>query len=424
MTTAAINDSLDRPASGAVDPGAEMTVDDLDAEVAELREAQSRLRTLLAVSQSLVGSRSAGDVAQQLVEAACGTAGARYARLELHQDGDSSGRVLEQASGPQPLSTYRRYLEQRVQPGNRSEHRGRAPELSEFSVALDNGGHILGTLHVLDRIRGGPFTELTRELLTTLAATGTMLLDRAFHYEQVQRRAVWMEAMRRVEELVITSDDDELVVWSEIAECLQQLTASGTVALQVPGEQDDMRVLIAAGTRAEAMVGTTHPRAKSLEWKAMQDGRAQVLAAGGQHPSGLATLVDLELVGPVMSVPLVGASGPRGAVTLLREPGQCTFSASDLELVEDFARQATVALELAEARSARHRLEHTEAQEAIARDLHDHVMQRLFAVGLSLQGVARAEPAEMQRQLQQAVQDLDATIAQIRRTIFTLRGRE
>jgi len=422
MTTAAIDGPSGR-SGDAAEPVVEATAEGLDAEVAELREAQSRLRSLLAVSQSLVDSQSIGDVAQQLVEAACATAGAQYARLELDQVGETPGRVLEHAAERRRLSYYRLHREQQVRLDSAPGHRGPRDELSEFNVALDNGRYSLGTLQVLDRIRGGAFTVLTRELLTTLAATGTVLLDRAFHYEQVQRRALWLEAMRRVEELVIRSDDDELVVWSEIADALQRLTASGAVALQIPGEEDDLRVLIAAGTRAEALVGTTFPKAGSLEWQAMLDGRGQVRAEGGPLPPGRPTLVDPELVGPVMAVPLVGASGPRGAVTLVRELGQPTFSAGDLELVEDFARQATVALELAEARSARHRLEHTEAQEAVARELHDHVMQRLFAVGLSLQGVARAEPAEMQRQLQQAVQDLDATIAQIRRTIFTLRGR-
>jgi len=85
-----------------------------------------------------------------------------------------------------------------------------------------------------------------------------------------------------------------------------------------------------------------------------------------------------------MSVPLIGDSGPRGAVVLMREVDQPPFTDADLELVEDFARQATVALELAEARSARDRLAHIEAREMVARELHDDVIQRLFAVGLSL----------------------------------------
>jgi signal transduction histidine kinase len=272
---------------------------------------------------------------------------------------------------------------------------------------------------VLDRKRGGPFTPLTKELLSTLAATAALILDRASQYEQVERRAAWLESMRRVEKLVITSDN-ELEVWSEIANCLRNLTSSGTVALQVP-DRDDMHVLVAVGSSAEFIVGRSYPKEESHGWQAMQKGRGQVVAGGARLPLKRHTFANPELVGPVMSVPLVGGSGPRGAVSLVRELGQPPFSDSDLEIVEDFARQATVALEMAEARSAWVRMHDAETREAIARDLHDDVMQRLFAVGLSLQGVAQAEPAAMKRLLERTVQDLDATIVQIRETIFTLR---
>ena len=399
----------------------ELTEDRPEGAVAEMLEAQSRLRSLLAVNQSLVSSRSAGDVAQQLVEAACGTAGAGYARLELDKIHGPAAAVLEHAAEPHRLAFYQNYLEQESPPGTGPENRARGGELSEFHIVLHNGRQKLGTLQVLDRTRGGPFTELTKELLTTLAATGTLILDRTYNYDQVQRRALWMEAMRRVEELVIGSDDDELAVWSEIASSLQRLIECAAVALQVPGDNDDMHILIAAGNRAESVVGRTYPRQDSLAWRAMQEGRSQVLTSGTQLPRGRSALIDITQVGPLMAVPLIGDIGARGAVTLVREVGEPLFSDSDLELVEDFARQATVALELAEARSARYRLDVSVAREEVARELHDHVIQRLFAVGLSLQGVARAEPSTMQRQLQQTVEDLDATIGQIRETIFGLR---
>jgi GAF domain-containing protein len=392
----------------------------------ELLEAQSRLRNLLAVSQSLAGSCSASQIAQQVVEAACATAGARYARLELHAVNSSTVQVLEHAAEVDRIPAYRDYMEQcrhrdvgREQSGRSNE--GHQRELSQLTVPLTSAGQRLGTLHVLDRSRGGPFTQLSEELLNTLAGTAAVILDRANHHEQVQRRTVWLEAARRVEKLVLSSDDDELTVWREIAASLHQLTSSSTVALQILGDDENMHVLAVGGNKAETLTGRHYPKEESLGWVAMQEGRGQVLTSGTQLPRRHHTLADPQLVGPVMSVPLVGDSGPRGAVTLVREPDQPPFSDSDLELVEDFARQATVALELAEARSARYRLAHTEVQEAIARNLHDHVIQRLFATGLSLQAAANAEPATMQRRLRQAVQDLDATIQQIRETIFTLR---
>jgi len=420
MTAPADATDRTRP-GGRADPAVEVAGDGPDAEVAEMLEAQARLRGLLAVDKSLVTRCSTTDVAEHLVEAAYATAGAGYARLELDQVDGSAPQVFERAAEPGRLASYRLHLEQRAPSGAAPGPRGRGGELGEFRATLDNGQQRLGRLQVLDRRRGGRFTELTEDLLTTLVATATLILDRASHHEQVERRAGWLAALRRVESLVLTSEDDELAVWSEIAESLQRLTSSDTVALRTPGEHDDTHILIAAGAGAQGMVGTSYPRAESLGWQSMQRGRGQVLASGAELPLGHHTLVDPQLTGPVMSVPLVGDSGPRGAVTLCRQSGQPLFIPGDLQLVEDFARQATVAPELAEARADRTRLEQTVAREAIARNLHDHVIQRLFAVGLSRQGVTGAEPAAMQRQLQQSVQDLDATIAQIRKTIASLR---
>jgi GAF domain-containing protein len=414
-----------RPGAAAGSAVARVAGDE-DAVVSELLEAQSRLRKLLAVNQSLAGSSSASQVAQQLVEAACATAGARYARLELHETNGSAAHVLEHATEPDRIPGYRVHLEQRRQQGSSGEQRGcrseeGRPELSGLTVALNSAGQHLGTLHVLDPSRGGPFTPLSEELLNTLAGTAAIILDRASHHEQAQRRTVWLEATRRVEELVIASDDDELTVWREIATSLHTLTSSSTVALQIPADDENMHVLIAAGNNAETMTGRHYPKEESLGWVAMQEGHGQLLTSGSELPRRHHSLADPQQVGAAMSVPLLGDSGPRGAVTLVRGPGQPPFSHGDLELVEDFARKATVALELAEARSARYRLGHAETQEAIARNLHDHVIQRLFATGLSLQAAANAELATMQRHLRQAVQDLDATIHQIRETIFTLR---
>jgi signal transduction histidine kinase len=63
-------------------------------------------------------------------------------------------------------------------------------------------------------------------------------------------------------------------------------------------------------------------------------------------------------------------------------------------------------------------------RDRIARDLHDHVMQRLYAIALGLQGLADSEPAPNRaRRLATYTDDLDATIREIRQTVFELRGR-
>jgi signal transduction histidine kinase len=88
-----------------------------------------------------------------------------------------------------------------------------------------------------------------------------------------------------------------------------------------------------------------------------------------------------------------------------------------------FANQAAVALELSDARADQQRVVLLEDRDRIARDLHDHVIQRLFAAGLSLQGLAgRLDDASADK-LGKIVGELDDTIAQVRTTIFGLRGQ-
>jgi signal transduction histidine kinase len=119
--------------------------------------------------------------------------------------------------------------------------------------------------------------------------------------------------------------------------------------------------------------------------------------------------------------PLIGESGARGALVAGRLGRHGTFTAADLDMAETFAGQATIALELADARAGQQYLAALEDRDRIARDLHDHVIQRLFAVGLGLQSTAaRANESAIRARLTQAVEELDETIRQIRSTIFDL----
>jgi signal transduction histidine kinase len=89
-----------------------------------------------------------------------------------------------------------------------------------------------------------------------------------------------------------------------------------------------------------------------------------------------------------------------------------------------FAAQAALALDRAQAREDRAALAVFSDRDRIARDLHDLVIQRLFATGLSLQGTARlAARPDVEQRIRARVDDLDATIRDIRGAIFAL-GQE
>ena len=135
-------------------------------------------------------------------------------------------------------------------------------------------------------------------------------------------------------------------------------------------------------------------------------------------PYAVSAVVD---AGPIMIVPLRGSGRVHGVLNLVRLRGRAAFSAEDLDLATGFANQAAVALELAQARADQQRAALFDERERIAADLHDHVIQRLFAAGLSLQALAATlGPGRATNRVMSTVSDLDATISQIRTAIFQL----
>src|SRR5664279_2980747 len=139
------------------------------------------------------------------------------------------------------------------------------------------------------------------------------------------------------------------------------------------------------------------------------------------HQTHVASVIE---AGPLMLLPLQGTQQVHGVLSLVRTRGRAAFTASDLNLAAGFANHASVALELADSRAAEQRVALLEDRERIARDLHDHVIQELFAIGLGLESAAVLigldHPAE--QRVRQRVADIDRTIRRIRTSIFELRG--
>jgi len=120
-------------------------------------------------------------------------------------------------------------------------------------------------------------------------------------------------------------------------------------------------------------------------------------------------------------VPLEASDRVHGVLTVSRAPGGPRFSATDIEMITDFSRHAALAVAVSQVRLDRRRLEREADRGRIARDLHDHVIQRLFAAGLDLQATARGEVDDGVRALlERHVDTLDSAIAEIRTAIFAL----
>ncbi len=104
--------------------------------------------------------------------------------------------------------------------------------------------------------------------------------------------------------------------------------------------------------------------------------------------------------GPALVLPLCTAEAAAGVLVVLRRSGARPFTAEQLDMMAAFADQAALAWQLAISQRRMRELDVLTDRDRIARDLHDHVIQRLFAVGLALQGtIPRARSAEVQQRL-------------------------
>jgi signal transduction histidine kinase len=124
--------------------------------------------------------------------------------------------------------------------------------------------------------------------------------------------------------------------------------------------------------------------------------------------------------GPILAVPMRTPESVIGILVARRDGGDAPFQPSEAPLLTSFAEQATLALQLGEKNRAQRQLAVYADRDRIARDLHDHVIQRLFATGLYLQSSVRRGGHDVSARIQQAVEDLDTTVRDIRTAIFDL----
>jgi signal transduction histidine kinase len=279
------------------------------------------------------------------------------------------------------------------------------PPMSTFlGVPVRIRGTVFGNLYLTEKEGGGDFTEQDELLVEALAQTAGFVIENARAYGLSERRRQWLEAS------------------SELAEALQPpvqvdrgLRRITDTARTVSGARA-MAVLSGAGTEPTVTCDPVDREVVDGVLDELLDDLESTVP--GSDPF-TRTLHGLDAV----VIPLRAHLAPVGALVALFDPGP--QDAEERELLASFADQAALALDRAQAVVDREELAVISDRERIARDLHDVVIQRLFATGLQLQGVAMlAGSGDVAERLDRAVADLDSTIAAIRGTIFELQNRQ
>lgn len=298
------------------------------------------------------------------------------------------------------------------------------PRMNSFLGApIRVGDEVFGNLYLTEKRGGGPFDEEDEAVLTALAAAAGVAIDNARLYEEVRRREQYLAASERITRTLLSGTDPDEVL-GFVARLAREITGVSLGVIALPEDDEEyLSVYIADGADAAALQGKRLPVRDTLIGRAFHEGVPASVADATRDPRATPLIGDREY-GPVLCVPLGTEDAVRGVLEVVGPRGMPPFSEEIQRMLHAYAGQAAVALELAERRRDAERLVLLEDRDRIAKDLHDLVIQRLFATGMALTGAARLARPEVRVRLQEAVDDLDATIQQIRTAIFALQPVE
>ena len=280
---------------------------------------------------------------------------------------------------------------------------------------------VFGNLYLTDKTNGQPFSEDDEVLVEALAAAAGVAVENARLYQLSRDRQAWIAATRDIGTELLGGTDPARV-FRMVADEALKLTGADRIVVAVPGSD------VTADEGATLVVAATAGRPTTIDSIPLGPHAAEGAVGAAFHDGTPHRLDRLELDGaggPALVLPLRATDTVAGVLVAVRAEGAQYFTAEQLDMAAAFADQAAVAWQLASSQRSVRELEILADRDRIARDLHDHVIQRLFAVGLSLQGtIPRAHSPEVQQRLTATVDDLQAVIQEIRTAIFDLHGAQ
>ncbi|MFF8475657.1 GAF domain-containing protein [Streptomyces sp. NPDC015414] len=419
-------------------------LDDLQTQVAQVRAARDRVHTLLEAVLAVGSDLDLEVVLHRIVESAVALVDAQYGALGVLGDEGTIKQFVTVGMDEETIERIGHYprgegilglLIRHPEPLRLADlHRhaasvgfpaGHPPMSSFLGAPVRVREQIFGNLYLTNKRSGAEFDTDDEAVLRTLAAAAGVAIDNARLYEDAQRRQRWLAASNDLTRSLLSGAEPSAVLESFTAK-VREVAGAALVTLAVPvGDRGELVIEAASGAGAEKVRGLVLPPS-ALAAKVFTSGEtitSDALSADPRAEGGSASVVEL---GPAFFVPLGTPEHVRGVLQVANLPGGALFADAVSDMVTGFGNQAALALDVAEHRRDAERMVVLDDRDRIARDLHDLVIQRLFAGALSLQstlGRVSDRPQASER-IQRVVDDLDDTIKIIRSTIYALRERD
>ena len=284
-------------------------------------------------------------------------------------------------------------------------------------------GKVFGRLYLTEKHLGAGLTEDDEIVVRALAGAAGIAIDNSRLYAKAQRHRRWSEATAEVTSKLLSGGDAGEVV-QLIARHAMELTDADYALIALPDDPATpapkvvaLTVTVCVGTGSEDIVGRTIPISGSTAGEVFADHIPRNVEALSYD---LAEGLGVEF-GPALALPLGMGDSLAGVLLAVRIPGRRPFDDLEMQMVALFAAQTMLALERVEIEATKRELQVLAERDRIARDLHDHVIQRLFAVGLAMESTLESSKVPtVSDRLEDHVEQVYAVIAEIRTAIFDL----
>nr|WP_324198324.1 GAF domain-containing sensor histidine kinase [Nocardia beijingensis] len=283
---------------------------------------------------------------------------------------------------------------------------------------------IFGNLYLTEKAGGQPFTEDDEVIVRALAAAAGIAVDNAHLYESARTRQAWIEATRDITTEFLAGTAPEQVL-THLVEHTCRLTNSQQTYLAVVPDPENPPEEITELLITHTTGNTNHQPPTKLPLTDTTIGQAFHSHSPQQVED--TRRADLGKIfpdtGPALILPMQTSDTTVGVLVALRATESAPYTNETLALTTAFTDQAALAMQLAHAQQRMRELDILSDRDRIARDLHDHVIQRLFAIGLSLQATTpRTRNPEVRERITEAINDLQDVVQEIRTSIFDLHG--
>ncbi len=383
-----------------------------------------RVSRLLDAVLLVTGDLDLETILRRIVEAACSLVDASYGALGvIAEDGQGLSQFVHHGIDDQAAERIGHLPEGHGVLGEliREPHPLRLDELSShphsygfpehhppmrtfLGAPIRVRGQAFGNLYLTEKQGGGPFTEQDEQLVVGLAAVAGAAIDSARLVDEVQRREVWRDAILELTTAALAGEATTELRERIVARAAELVAGEAACLVEIHG--DGLWVLSSSGTGPPP--GFTESAGPPV---------FQMFGSGRPVRNDHGLLFDQA----VLWAPIIDGNEVVAGLGVGRER---PFTAAEETQLASFAEQASFLWAYERAQSELRGLSLVEERERIGRDLHDTVIQRLFATGLSLQATIRRvdDQPEAASRLERAVDEIDMTVREIRSTIFALQS--